>query len=464
MNVLEYVLAIGQTTKRTEKENFLIDAYNNPATRRLFSYFHYAYNSFKTYGIKRIPESPLTETPDGWSIDEFDEEFFEVLERLDKREITGNDALNRVAKLSENCCPDHWNRIYAPILLRDLRVGAGVTTSNKILKKLKAEDIDLYKIPVFDCQAAHSLDPYNIEESLSTQDLPAHFLADHKLDGARMLVFLDKENEKVNCYSRGGMEKNDFTHLNIVFEGILKSLKTSYVLDGEVVSKSFSKVMSIFNAKFEKLTEEEALAKVSELEYCVFDIIPMEDFKNGICEIPCIDRDEILREVLELSGYSKNPFVRQIEKTEFLFPKDIESLDEYVRKSIKDGNEGVMIKDYAGPYECSRGYNWIKIKPYITVDLTIDEMIEGTGKYKGQLGALLCSGYDEDNQKQISTKIGSGLSDVQRTEWWGEDLVGKLVELQADGFTKSKDSKDLYSLRFPRKPVIREVDANGNKI
>jgi DNA ligase-1 len=117
---------------------------------------------------------------------------------------------------------------------------------------------------------------------------------------------------------------------------------------------------------------------------------------------------------------------------------------------VNAGFEGIMIKDPDAKYECKRSTSWLKQKPFIEVSLAIVAIEEGTGRNQGKLGALVCEGIDDG--KTIRVNVGSGFSDSQRNEFWqGKDtLTGQVVEIRADATTRSQDSEDIYSLRFPR--------------
>jgi DNA ligase-1 len=103
------------------------------------------------------------------------------------------------------------------------------------------------------------------------------------------------------------------------------------------------------------------------------------------------------------------------------------------------------------------------MKPFIEVSLAIVDIEEGTGKNEGRLGALICEG--EDDGKTIRVNVGSGFTDDQRSEFWADkdNLAGQVIEIRADAATKSQDSEDVYSLRFPRFLRFRGFKA-GEKI
>jgi ATP-dependent DNA ligase len=100
-------------------------------------------------------------------------------------------------------------------------------------------------------------------------------------------------------------------------------------------------------------------------------------------------------------------------------------------------------------------------KPTISVDLNIVGFEEGPGRNAGRLGAIICEG--DDNDRRICVNVGTGFSDIVRDEYWAarDQLLGHLVEVQADAVTQNQDGT--YSLRFPRFLRFRDFDA-GEKL
>ena len=133
----------------------------------------------------------------------------------------------------------------------------------------------------------------------------------------------------------------------------------------------------------------------------------------------------------------------------------------FAEASVEQGYEGIMIKDIDAPYECKRSSAWMKWKPTITVDINITGFEEGTGRNAGRLGAIICEGVDND--RAIRVNVGSGLSDSDRDQYWSArgDLLGRVVEVQADAVTQNQDGS--YSLRFPRFIRFRGFEA-GEKL
>jgi DNA ligase-1 len=120
---------------------------------------------------------------------------------------------------------------------------------------------------------------------------------------------------------------------------------------------------------------------------------------------------------------------------------------QYNKEAIDAGFEGIMIKDVNAVYETKRSVSWLKQKPFIEVSLTIVGVEPGTGKNEGKMGAVICEG--DDDGKFIRVNVGSGWSDDQRAEI-NDEVIGQVLEVRADAITRSQDSEDVYSLRFPR--------------
>ena len=136
-------------------------------------------------------------------------------------------------------------------------------------------------------------------------------------------------------------------------------------------------------------------------------------------------------------------------------------MNRYAQDCVAEGYEGIMIKAVDAPYQCKRSDFWMKWKPTISVDLNIVGFEEGTGRNEGRLGAIICEG--DDNGRSIRVNVGSGFSDGDRDEYWDarDDLLGHLVEVQADAVTQNQDGS--YSLRFPRFLRFRDFDV-GSKL
>jgi ATP-dependent DNA ligase len=75
---------------------------------------------------------------------------------------------------------------------------------------------------------------------------------------------------------------------------------------------------------------------------------------------------------------------------------------------------------------------------------------DGTGKYEGMLGALVC----ESEDGIIKVKVGSGFNDEDRKKIKKQDVLGKVVAVKYNARIRSKHEDE--SLFLPIFVEIRE--------
>ena len=409
-------------------EKALVAARLGSAGAQCFLYNCYlAYNPYFVYGVKKVPETQgLTGKDNPWT------EFWALTEGLRTRSITGNKARDRIDELAGRFDSDEWNGLARRVLIKDLRCGISEKTLNKVLGNSE------WKIPVFTCQLAQD-----------SGDHPAKMRGrkriECKLDGVRVLAVVS--GSTVNLYSRNGKPFDNFPQIAEAIEDCRAVFRHGlnsggrFVLDGEIVGESFQKLMRQAHRKSDAQTDG--------MVYHIFDIIPLEDFERGFWNAQQHKRLDILNRAME-------PLQEQTDCLRIMpgLEVDLDTgeghdiMDRFAQDAVTAGYEGIMIKSVDAPYECKRTSFWMKWKPTITVDLEIVGFEQGTGRNQKRLGAIICEG--DDNGRNIRVNVGSGLSDSDRDDFWTarDDLLGRLVEIQADAVTQNQDGS--YSLRFPR--------------
>jgi len=267
------------------------------------------------------------------------------------------------------------------------------------------------------------------------------------------------ESRTVEMYTRNGKDLVNFPHIVKAFEDNLDNFGRSFVFDGEVMSANFQALMTQIHRK--------SNANASDAVLHLFDIVPLVEFKAGKSVMGQRRRSQFLKgfeNIFNDSGCIA--LVPQVEVDLDTFIGGIEFQD-FNKSALEAGKEGIMIKDVDAKYECKRSASWLKQKPFIEVSLTITAIEEGTGRNVNKLGALVCEGIDDG--KRIVVNVGSGFTDSQRDEYWSAfnqdqtSIIGQIVEVRADAATRSQDSEDIWSLRFPRFLRFRGF-AKGEKI
>ena len=377
-------------------------------------------DSFRTFGVQKVPVATKDVAIGPRQFD--DSEFDNVLQRLEDRELTGNDMRNTINNLAGRCEKDAWNYWYRRILIKDLKCGVTHKTINKHTTM---------KVPVFECMLA---DDSKKHEKKMTGDV----IVEPKLDGVRVITICDVDKDEVKMFSRNGKELNNFPKIFKQFDDMLDQLSESMVFDGEVMSDDFQTLMREIHRKGGAKTDDAVLN--------LFDCLPLEQFKEGGSNNTLGQRKEWL------DGYNFGPNISKVETVKMNLSEEDgqKQFADYNKLCIDKGFEGIMVKPINGIYECKRSSLWLKVKPFIEVSLKVVDTEEGTGRNVGKLGALIVEGKDMD--KFIKTNVGSGLSDDNREEFWKhrDKLIGQIVEVRADAITQNQDSKDEWSLRFPR--------------
>jgi DNA ligase-1 len=396
-----------------------------------------ALDSMITFGLKQIPEK---KDADGAGLDWDDFTF--VVDRLVDRTLTGNAARDTVVELMQCATNAQWNGWYRRILIKDLRCGVSEKTINKAVEKTNAD----YIVPTFSCQLAH--DSANHEGKLAGQKL-----VEVKLDGVRVITVVWPDG-RVLQFSRNGKELVNFEHIKNQMAVTAGHYNVPMVFDGEVMSSSFQDLMKQVHRKTDVQSGDAVLH--------LFDILPLEDFEQGICNTP-----QQLRSQTLIGWYNYNtgrlPNVTVLHHREV----DLDTAEgqaefrEINQQAVAGGYEGIMIKDPDAAYECKRSVAWLKLKPFIEVSLTVVDFEEGTGRNAGRLGAIICEGNDDG--RGIRVNVGSGFSDANRDHYWvdRQAIVGHVAEVRADAVTQNQDGS--YSLRFPRFLRFRGFTA-GEKI
>jgi len=419
---------------RLDKERIVREAWQQGCTE-FFEGAKLAYDALVTFGVKKAPLIEGEDDPNFPATLTWDR-FKAVLERLRSRELTGHEARDVLLSASNTATVAEWNGWYRRILLKDLKCGITETTINKVLDEFGPAAAH-HKIPVFSCQLAKNGEDH-------PRKIAGYKYLDVKLDGVRILTVIDVEAKTVTQYSRDGRQNDRFTDITTVLASMIPQLKQSIVLDGEMISRSFQDLMRQLNRKEDVDTSDARLA--------LFDIIPLADFRAGECLLPQVDRHELLVGMLPTIQAACGDRVYVIPKmmVDLATPEGQQQFTEFNRNTVEAGYEGIMIKDPLATYRTKRTDAWLKIKPFITVDLEVVGVEPGKpeSKFNHTLGGLLCRGTDQG--KSIEVMVGGGYTEELRDEIWNnrDTVIGRTVEIKGDALTRAQDG-DTWSLRFP---------------
>ena len=241
--------------------------------------------------------------------------------------------------------------------------------------------------------------------------IPGEFFVEYKYDGERIQAHIKNKNEIV-LFSR--------RHENITnqFPDVVNSIKSSFqgnngIIEGEVVAidKKTQQLQEfqVLMQRRRKYDVDQYVEKIP-VKYFLFDILEKDE--ESLINFSLKKR----REILERSILKNN---EEISLAKYIITQEIGDLEDFFFEAVKDGAEGVVIKNAQSIYQAgTRGWNWIKYKKDYkkeltdTFDLVVVGGIYGNGRRGGSYGSLLAAAYDPESNKYYSfTKVGAGFSD-----------------------------------------------------
>ena len=316
------------------------------------------------------------------------------------------------------------------IITKSLKLGIDVKTANKVYGK------DF--IPKLDIMLGTSIEKCKIPEG-------TWFAISQKLNGSRCFYYKGKlYTRQGKIYTGCEHIIKDIERLDIDYD---VSEKWEWVYDGELVlkntslsdSEAFQKGVGIANS--DKENKEE-------LKLVIFDMLNQKEFEIGESVYGYKRRKEQLNDLRNLIATKKLSNIEVVPM--FYEGTDQSKIWEWLDYAEQNDMEGIII-NLDSPYECRRVKTLIKVKKFYTLDLKVIDAIEGDGRLKGTLGALVV------DYKGNTVNVGSGFSDAQRKEFWEnkDDMIGRVIEVKYKEITKNKDTA-LESLQFPVFVSLRE--------
>ena len=192
-------------------------------------------------------------------------------------------------------------------------------------------------------------------------------------------------------------------------------------LDGELKSTNWNESSSIVKTQS---PHPHAL----DLQFHVFDILPLEIWEGQLPSAVLMDRKSDLR-----ARISRSKGLDHIVYTEHVSVQENAhgALLKLRNEAISRGLEGIMIKDPLAKYAFKKTNDWLKWKPVNEDDFVITGFKEGLGKHVGRLGALEVIGVNEiTNRKNLigyKFEVGGGYTDHEREELWADVLNGRII-------------------------------------
>ena len=377
------------------------------------------YDTNLQYGIKQKTVDKMkfsTEEKDKWNTN-----VWKMLDELADSNIN-NTLVWEVEKL---LCyfDDECRDLIIRVLLKDLRCNISVKTINTAIPGL------IHQHQVMLASKFEGKIKGKVSMSL-------------KMDGIRNSALIEKGN--IKHISRQGKIVDGLEEIN---NALREFDLDGYFVDGELIRINKEGIPSDDNFRLTtKIVNSKSFYKEG-LEFVVFDIVPIEDYYMGKSGLTYEKRLQLMEELIG----EGNEFIRLVPK--FGITDDVNEIYEKLHEVTSNGDEGLMLNTLSGVYAFGkRPKDILKVKKMQTCDIRCLRVEEGTGKYKGKLGKIIC------NYKGYELGVGSGFTDEERVFYWNnpDEIVGKIIEVQY--FEESKNEKGELSVRFPVFKYVRDKD------
>jgi DNA ligase-1 len=347
--------------------------------------------------------------------------FFDLLDYLKDRKITGHDAIAAVNSFVEH--HSDYEELIHCIIDKDLKTRAG----DKIINKAIPDHI-----PEFSVALADKYEPKLV-------DWEDGWYVSRKIDGARCIGIVDSSGD-TTFYSRTG---KIFDTLDVVRDGIKSLGISNVVLDGELClvdengNEDFQGVMKELRKKDHTIPNP---------SFKIFDMITIDEFysKKGERNRPYSIRYSNLCAVMQPN---ECPCLTVLEQE---LIHNNEHFQEWVKEATDNGWEGVMLRADE-PYKGKRSKDLLKVKKFFDDEYEVIDVEMGPFRYvlDGKEHEEIMLSCVMIKHKDHIVRVGSGFTIDQRQEFYCNPckILGKQITVQYFEETKNQDGG--ISLRFP---------------
>jgi len=305
----------------------------------------------------------------------------------------------------------------------------------------------------------------DVEEGFKSVGKPALF--EFKYDGFRLCVH--KKGNEIKLFTRR-MED-----VSKQFPDIVKVVKehvegSSCIIDCEAVGIDengrylpFQKISQRIKRKY----DIEKLIENLPVEVNVFDIISYKG--KSVVNKPFEERKEIIRKIVKNTP-------KKIKVAESIVTADEKEVEDFYKKAVDSGNEGLMIKKLDAPYKPGGRVGFmVKLKgTKENLDFVVVKAEWGEGKRSKWLSSYTLACRHDDKFLEVGKastglkeKREEGLSFAEMTDMLkplikkeeGKEVEVKpevVIEVGYEEIQKSPTYSSGYALRFPRVIQLRE--------
>lgn len=471
MSILEIINEVNLENGSNFKKSIFKKHIDNELFKRVLKM---AYDKVRySYGItmKNIVYTP----ENNYIEDEISLEY--VLNELENefctRNITGNNALNRITLLLESLKKEDAI-VIEKILNRDLKINIGITGINEVFGNLIIEPCYMR------CDIFYN-DKIKKGKLVKGTSRNIDFSAYLQLKADGTYREFKVEDSEVSCISRSG-ESYEYPFLFNTFKNFPNNHymgELTVIANDEIMDRILPKIRKE-DLKNDTNLAEELISQYNEAKSKNVKFILPRQIGNGLLISDDVPHENIVVELwdcVSLEEYKiaglgekncetqyKTRFETLInilddnnnEKIQVIPYIIVNNLEEAVNQTsiwMKEGFEGAILKDFKGVFKDGTSKHQLKLKLKIDADVRIVGIIEGTPGTKRveTFGSLI---YETDD-KMIKGSV-SGFNDDQLKEINNnrEKYIGMIMSIEFNDLTQGRGN-NYYALSHPRFIEIR---------
>lgn len=401
------------------------DTWDIDSVRLLSKVLHAARNPRVTYGKSYI--APKDQFGAAQDLDVADEQMWQVLDQLARRELSGNAADAAIEQLM-SFLNDASAELFRRIIHRDLRAGFQESTINKVFKGLIKET------PYMRCSLP-------AKSRMKKWDPKLGFYEQLKADG--MFQSITRIDGEFTILSRSG-ETMPVDMVPLLLAEARRVQPDATRLEGELLVYNLNNDPPLMprglgNGLINSLRQGTPLPDNHELHFYVWDIVDLMDGDPTKDSTPLEDR--IKR--LESLGLGHPMHVAETN-----WCPDVKHALAITARRMAEGEEGSIYKYPLSIWEDGTSTDYVKVKTSFQVEVRITGFKPGE---KGKKTEKTFGAFEYSSECGQVTGTVSGMSDAVRLDAHEnrEKYLNGIMTVEANDLTKGRDS-ETWALSHPR--------------
>lgn len=423
LHQLKAIAAAGSVAgKKKLLEDFMVEEDVN--FRKVMQYM---LNPFITFGITTFDSPEKIDLDEPYDIDQ---RFYNVMEDLRTRKLSGDLARSRLSLLEKMGVK---RDLLLRVINKDPKAGFAATTLNKV------EPNFLPTFPYMRCSTSSKSKVTSWKDGVYSQ---------MKCDGMFINLNHDEKGQTWITTRQGNLLPN--IHFSAIIAEVNRSFKPGTQTHGELLVYRDGVLLAreIGNGIITSIINGEGALEPNEvIHLMVWDQIPLTAVvPRGKYMAAYRARFQDLLSQLSEEGY--------IQPVEYRLVYSKEEAKEHFKEMLKRGFEGTVYKCSRAPWIDGTSMLQIKMKMEAECDLLLIGFNAGKGKHSDTFGSVICQSLC----KKLVVNV-SGMSDAKRL--WihnnRETALGIIMTVKYNMITSPSESNPLYSLFLPRMVELRSL-------